>query len=46
MGKYIQDVHDTYACFRSLNLLKVGQIIDYQTAVFAFQCRNGLTPDF
>ena len=45
IGRYVQDVHDTCACFRSLKLLNVGQIGDYQTAVFAFQCKNGLTPD-
>ena len=45
IGRYVQDVHDTCACFRSLKLLNVGQIRDYQAAVFVFQCKNGLTPD-
>ena len=45
IGRYVQDVHDTCACFTSLKLLNVGQIRDYQAAVFVFQCMNGLAPD-
>ena len=45
IGRYVQDVQDTCACFTSLKLLNVGQIRDYQAAVFVFQCMNVLAPD-
>lgn len=44
IGKYVKDVNDTSACFKSLNLLNVGQLRDYQAAVFVFQCVHNLVP--
>ena len=35
--KYVKGVNLTSACFKSLNLFKVGQLRDYQAAVFVFQ---------
>ena len=36
IGKYVKNVKDTSACFKSLRLLNVGQIRDYQAAIFVF----------
>ena len=45
IGRYVQDIHDACASFRSLKLLNVGQIKDHQAGVFVFPCMNGLPPD-
>ena len=45
IGKYVRDLHETCACFTSLKLLNIGQIRDYQAAVFVFRCMNGLALD-
>ena len=44
IGKYVKEVHETNACYKSLNLLNVGQIRDFQASIFVYQCMNDLVP--
>ena len=44
IGKNIQNVKDNSVCFKSLRLLNVGQIRDYQAAIFVYNCVNNLVP--
>jgi hypothetical protein len=36
LGNYVENVNDTALCFKKLRLLIIGQIGDYQGAVFAY----------
>ena len=44
IGKFVKDVNDTSASFKSLNFFHAGQLRDYQAAVFIFQCVHNLVP--
>ena len=34
IGKYVEKVHRTNACYKSLNLLNVGKIKDFQASIY------------
>ena len=44
ISKYLKDLHNTSACFKSLKLFKLGQLWDYQAAVFVFLYVHNLVP--
>ena len=37
-------MNDTVSCFKKLRVLNIGQIRDYQAAVFAYRCCNDVCP--
>ena len=43
--KYVKNVKDTSAYFKSLRLFNVGQIRDYEAAVFMFNYVHNLVPE-
>ena len=44
LGNYIENVNDTASCFKKLRVLNIGQIRDYQAAIFAYRCWNDVCP--
>ena len=36
LGNYVENVNDTASCFKKLQVLNIGQIRDYQAAVFVY----------
>ena len=37
IGEHVKDSSDTTTCFKSLSLLSMGHLLDYQAIVFPFQ---------
>ena len=44
IGGYVKETNNTVACFRKLKVMDVGQVRDYQAAVFTYQCLHEVCP--
>ena len=44
IGKYVKEVYETSAGYKSLNLLNVGESRGFQASIFVYQCMNDLVP--
>ena len=42
LGNYVENVDDTALFLKRVRVLNIGQICDYQTAVFTYRCWNVL----
>ena len=44
LGNYVENVNNAASRFKKLRVLNIGQIRDYQAAIFEYRCCNDVCP--